>query len=350
MSSATLSAPSGVDVRLHVGLHVSDLERSVRFYRTLLGVEPTRRFDELARFEIDRPALVLALYVSPQPAGGALNHVGLRLPDSVGLVEVQRRLEEAGIATQRQEGVECCYARQTKFWVTDPDRVLWEIYTLHEDIDHSGFNDAPHPVVPIATRVWGHRLTEPLPARIDQADNSVDEVSLEGTFNALFEQDRFSAFLAEVHRILRPDGKVIVHALVGSAPFPGTPELPGMASMVQYVPVETEPVNALSAAGFTGLYHERLGDIHCFSVNGVDLREMRLMGWKQAKDMSANRVRIVYKGPFSEVADADGAVYRRGDVVHVSATVADRLRQGPAREQFAYLPCEDTSGSASCGR
>src|SRR4051794_33487245 len=91
--------------RFHAGLHVTGLARSVRFYRALLGVEPAKHFDDYARFEVERPPLVLALYPSPQPPGGALNHVGLRLPDAADLVEVQRRLEEAGIATQRQEGV-----------------------------------------------------------------------------------------------------------------------------------------------------------------------------------------------------------------------------------------------------
>jgi catechol 2,3-dioxygenase-like lactoylglutathione lyase family enzyme len=136
---------TATQVRFHVGLHVANLERSVAFYRLLFGQGPAKHYADYAKFELETPPLVLALYPSPRPAGGALNHVGLRLPDSAGLVEVQRRLEEAGIATQRQEGVECCYARQTKFWVTDPDRVLWEIYTLHEDIDHSGFDDPPLP-------------------------------------------------------------------------------------------------------------------------------------------------------------------------------------------------------------
>ena len=37
--------------------------------------------------------------------------------------------------TRREEGVECCYARQTKFWVLDPDRTLWEMYVLEGDIE-----------------------------------------------------------------------------------------------------------------------------------------------------------------------------------------------------------------------
>src|SRR5579864_9489682 len=126
-------------VKFHVGLHVSDWQRSVRFYRVLLGVEPARDLEDYVRFELENPPLVLVLVPSPQAPGGVLNHLGLRVPDAAALVAVQRRLEEAGLATQRQEGVECCYSRQTKFWVTDPDRNLWEIYVFEEDLDHSGF-------------------------------------------------------------------------------------------------------------------------------------------------------------------------------------------------------------------
>src|SRR5215467_9362456 len=159
-------------VRFHVGLHTSDLGRAVQFYRVLFGTEPAKHYGDYAKFELDRPPLVLALYPSPQEAGGALNHLGLRLPDSAALVEVQRRLEEHGIATQRQEGVECCYARQTKFWVTDPDRVLWEVYTLHEDLEHSGFDDPPGPAAPAPKTVWEHRLTDPFPHAVPHADGT----------------------------------------------------------------------------------------------------------------------------------------------------------------------------------
>jgi catechol 2,3-dioxygenase-like lactoylglutathione lyase family enzyme len=333
---ATVTA-AGIAVRFHVGLNVTDLERSVRFYRVLFGTGPAKHFDDYAKFESDRPPLVLALYPGSQQPGGALNHVGLRLPDAVSLVEVQRRLEQAGIATQRQEGVECCYARQTKFWVTDPDRVLWEIYTLEADIDHSGFDDPPAPAEKPAEAVWEHRLIDVWLDSVPHPDASLDLIRLEGSFNADVPADRLSALLADVYRALKPGGAVAVRGLVGDKPFPGKPALPGLASLVQRVPVETEALEALERAGFGGLFYEKLGDIHCFTVNGVELREMRLHGRKPAGDNGVSTVTVLYKGPFESVADESGAVYRRGEAVRVSAARAGLLRRGPAAEQFAFL-------------
>ena len=125
-------------VRFHLSLNVSDLSRSIDFYRILFGIEPAKRRTDYAKLELNDPPLVLSLEPTPRAVGGPLNHLGFRLPDSVTLVAMQERLERAGIRSQREEGVECCYARQTKFWVTDPDNTLWELYTLHEDIDHRG--------------------------------------------------------------------------------------------------------------------------------------------------------------------------------------------------------------------
>ena len=332
MSTVAIAAP----VRFHIGLHVSDLARSVAFYRVLFGVEPAKNYEDYAKFEIEIPPLVLALYPNPQEAGGALNHIGLRLPDAAALVDIQRRLEEFGIATQRQEGVECCYARQTKFWVTDPDRVLWEIYTLHEDIDHSGFDDPPAQVAPAPQNVWEHRLTDPWPERIPHPDRALDEVRLEGSFNCAVGSVRQAALIAEVFRVLRPAGKVAVHALVGDRPFPGTPRLPGLASLVQHVPVATEPLALLKQVGFGGLFYEKLGDIHCFTVNGVELREMRLLGWKPA-GASWPTANVIYKGPFEQVTDDDGTVFVRNAVTTVGWAQAERLRLSPAPAQFTFM-------------
>src|SRR5262245_48339350 len=127
-----ITTTESADTRFHASLNVSDLARSVGFYRVLFDLEPARQRADYAKFELEHPPLVLSLIPGRPVAGGNLNHVGLRVSSAEQLVRIQHRLEAAGIRTQREEGVECCHSTQTKFWVHDPDHTLWEIYILHE--------------------------------------------------------------------------------------------------------------------------------------------------------------------------------------------------------------------------
>src|SRR5262245_23257712 len=142
-----VAAPS--TLKFHLSLNVANLDRSVEFLKALFGREPAKCRPDYAKFELDEPPVVLSLEPHAPGSSGALNHLGFRLADSAELVEWQRRLETAGVATQREEGVECCYARQTKFWVRDPDNNLWEIYVLEEDIEHRGVGQAPQDLPPL---------------------------------------------------------------------------------------------------------------------------------------------------------------------------------------------------------
>jgi catechol 2,3-dioxygenase-like lactoylglutathione lyase family enzyme len=129
--------------KFHASLNVSDLPRSIAFYTELFGIEPAKAYSDYAKFELEEPPVVLSLVPRAPAAGGCLNHAGIRVRSSEELVQVQRRLEKAGIRTRREDGVECCYALQTKFWVTDPDGLLWEIYVFHDDLDHRGHGAVP---------------------------------------------------------------------------------------------------------------------------------------------------------------------------------------------------------------
>ena len=84
--TATLQMAASQVVRFHLSLNVSDLARSVDFFRVLLGVEPAKLRPDYAKFEPDVPPLVLSLEPTPRPTGGPLNHLGFRLADSAALV------------------------------------------------------------------------------------------------------------------------------------------------------------------------------------------------------------------------------------------------------------------------
>jgi catechol 2,3-dioxygenase-like lactoylglutathione lyase family enzyme len=351
--STTLPLTSAV--RFHLSLNVSDLARSIAFYRTLFGREPAKRRPDYAKFELDDPPLVLSLEPRSgghqSPEGGALNHLGFRLPDVAALVAMQERLERAGIRSQREEGVECCYARQTKFWAHDPDRTLWEFYTLDEDIDHRGAGQSHEAVLPGGAGgvsplkagatpepvVWEHRLTEPVPERLPLADASVDEVRLRGSLNLPLRADAQQQLVDEARRALRPGGRLFVHVLVAERPLPGPPRLPGPAAAVQHTPLDTEPPRLLEETGFQGVQLLKFDAKPCFVQDGVGLREMQLEGWKAAPAAQEKQVMVLYRGPFRQVVDDSGTVYPRGQRVPIDTGRAESLRRGALAEQFLFF-------------
>jgi catechol 2,3-dioxygenase-like lactoylglutathione lyase family enzyme len=274
-------------VQFHLSLNVRDLRRSVEFFSVLFGEQPAKVRDDYARFELAEPPLVLSLVPAAGGAGGNLNHLGFRLADSVALVEVQRRLEMAGIVTRREEGVACCYSLQTKFWVEDPDANLWELYVLEGDLDH---RDEAHRLELVsaccddtaepAESVWEHRLGEKFPLPLFVLDHTVDRVTLDGTFNDDVSDDEMDRRLAEVRRILKPGGRLDIHALVAGRSVPAGPlDLPGPAAAVGRVRKKSEIEKLLANAGFTRRKCTYWSDDPWFVVREAPLHEARFQGY-----------------------------------------------------------------------
>ncbi|VTS08264.1 ArsI/CadI family heavy metal resistance metalloenzyme [Tuwongella immobilis] len=146
-TSAAISAPNRTPseamqtIKFHASLNVSDLAKSVEFYTALFGEGPVKFYPDYAKFEIANPPLVLSLKPKRACAGGPLNHLGLRITDVAQLQAIRTRLEAVGARIGRQDDVKCCYALQTKLWITDPDQTLWEVYVLHDDVPNWGEKD-----------------------------------------------------------------------------------------------------------------------------------------------------------------------------------------------------------------
>jgi hypothetical protein len=216
------------------------------------------------------------------------------------------------------------------------------MYVLEGDLDHRGVGQTleqmlpPQQAAPAEPVVWEHRVGQPVPEHVPLADGSADEVRLRGTFNAALPEADLRRAVQEARRVLKAGGTVVVHMLVADRPFPnGKPQLPGPAAYVQRVPLEAEPLRAVEEAGFAGVRLEKFGASPCFQHDGVQMREMLLTAVKVG---GGEPTRIVlFKGPFREVADDQGNVYRRGERVRVAAQTSDLLRRGPLAEQFLFL-------------
>src|ERR1700694_1782798 len=72
---------SGVQVlKPHISINVRNVERSIAFYRQMLGIEPSKVRTAYAKFDIENPPLNLALNELPDLEGsGALSHLGLQV-------------------------------------------------------------------------------------------------------------------------------------------------------------------------------------------------------------------------------------------------------------------------------
>jgi catechol 2,3-dioxygenase-like lactoylglutathione lyase family enzyme len=122
-------------LRPHLALTVSDVKRSIPFYRALFGIEPAKVRQDYAKFELAEPALNFTLNEGERRELGALNHAGIQVSSTDDVLAARLRLTKEGLASFDEMDTTCCYAHQDKIWVQDPDGNPWEIFTTHGDVE-----------------------------------------------------------------------------------------------------------------------------------------------------------------------------------------------------------------------
>ena len=125
-------------LRPHLALTVTDVERSVPFYEALFGVAPQKIKPGYAKFSVAEPALNFTLNAGERAGLGAFNHAGIQVASTGDVLAAKERLIAAGLAAFDEMDTTCCYARQDKIWVHDPDGTPWEVFATHEDTDEFG--------------------------------------------------------------------------------------------------------------------------------------------------------------------------------------------------------------------
>jgi catechol 2,3-dioxygenase-like lactoylglutathione lyase family enzyme len=118
----------------HIGINVRNVENSIAFYRAMLGIEPSKVRTGYAKFDVQNPPLNLTLNELPDLSGaGALSHLGIQLASTDDVIAYRDRWSAAGLETRDEIGTDCCYAKQNKTWVHDPDGNEWEAFVVLED-------------------------------------------------------------------------------------------------------------------------------------------------------------------------------------------------------------------------
>jgi len=127
--------PSTVEVlKPHISINVRNVERSIAFYRQMLGIEPSKVRTGYAKFDVQNPPLNLALNEVPDLAGaGALSHLGFQVASTNDVLAIRQNWAGAGLITRDEMDTNCCYANQNKTWVSDPDGNEWEAFVVLRD-------------------------------------------------------------------------------------------------------------------------------------------------------------------------------------------------------------------------
>ena len=123
--------------KMHVGLKVTDLQATIKFYSALFGCSPVKTEEKYTKYMLEEPPLVISFSEKPEAVNREDKrvHYGFQVASPEELVKKFKEVKERGLEVYNIEtGARCCFALQDKFWVKDPDGLLWEIYYFYKDV------------------------------------------------------------------------------------------------------------------------------------------------------------------------------------------------------------------------
>ena len=121
--------------RMHVSYHVSNISSTVDFYTKFFGVEPVKVKKDYAKFLLSEPSLNISFIKSDRPIQKETLHFGIEVDNPDHLKQKLGSAMRYNLPIEVEKEVKCCYAKQDKFWVTDPDGYKWEVFQFMEDVE-----------------------------------------------------------------------------------------------------------------------------------------------------------------------------------------------------------------------
>lgn len=154
-------------LKAHLALNVHDVERSIEFYKKLLGLEPSKVRTGYAKFDVQNPPLNLTLNQHQFGERGALSHLGIQVASTADVLATRQRWAEVGLLTRDEMQTNCCYALQDKTWVRDPDGNEWEVFVvLADNLPETAPCECGDPVAETSEAVSGAACSAPAPIGI----------------------------------------------------------------------------------------------------------------------------------------------------------------------------------------
>ncbi|GJG96786.1 ArsI/CadI family heavy metal resistance metalloenzyme [Cupriavidus pauculus] len=118
--------------RFHVHVSVADLSASIRYYSALFAAEPTVVKEDYAKWMLEDPRVNFA--ISARGAEVGVDHLGFQTDDAAELAELKQQAEAADMVLLDEGETTCCYSRSDKYWITDPQGIVWEHFHTLRDV------------------------------------------------------------------------------------------------------------------------------------------------------------------------------------------------------------------------
>ncbi len=119
--------------RLHIHISVDNLDKSIGFYSSLFGTQPTKVKSDYAKWMLDDPRVNFA--ISTRAAKVGLDHFGIQVDAPEELTGLRNQMKHADLALIDKGELSCCYAESDKSWVLDPNGIAWEAYHTMADAE-----------------------------------------------------------------------------------------------------------------------------------------------------------------------------------------------------------------------
>ena len=215
-----------------------------------------------------------------------------------------------------------------------------KIQDLALDMDKAQAWLADHPVTDssslLAFESWAREMRRREPMI---ADNSVDLIVSNCVLNLVDQHERAN-MIAEIHRVLKPGGRVAISDIVSDEFVPqhlqADAEL--WSGCISGAFQEHEFLQAFVNAGFHAVGYDKWDAEPWQVVEGIEFRSVTLMATKgYGSDCIDRGHAVIYKGPYSVVHDDEGHEYRRGERMAVCERSYKFLTTGPMKDDFIGL-------------
>lgn len=169
--------------------------------------------------------------------------------------------------------------------------------------------------------------------------SSVDCAISNCVLNLVDPKDRVSLF-AEIHRVLKRGGRAAISDIVCDEDVPLDMQQDGhlWSGCISGAWREDLFIKQFEDAGFYGIEVDKYQEEPWQVINGIEFRSMTVMAYKGKEGPCLERNQaVIYKGPFRQIQDDDGHVYRRGERVAVCDKTFQILMREPYADQFIAI-------------